>query len=46
MPEIDPYVGEFEGTERLPSMGGVGVRTPTFRVYYQESIFGIANKNL
>jgi hypothetical protein len=21
MPEINPYVGEFEGTERLPSMG-------------------------
>ena len=32
MPEIRPYVGEFEGRRSVPSMGGVGVRTPTFRL--------------
>jgi hypothetical protein len=42
MPEINPYVGEFEGRRSVPSMGGVGVRTPTFHAYYQESKFGIA----
>jgi hypothetical protein len=27
--KINPYVGEFEGRRSVPSMGGVGVRTPT-----------------
>ena len=37
MPETNPYVGEFEGRRSVTSMGGVGVRTPTFHIYYQES---------
>jgi hypothetical protein len=39
MPEINPYVGEFEGRRSVPSMGGVGVRTPTFQSSHQKSKF-------
>jgi hypothetical protein len=35
--KINPYVGEFEGTERLPSMG-VWVQAPSINLgYYKES---------
>jgi hypothetical protein len=46
MLEINPYVGEFEGRRSVPSMGGVGVRTPTFHAYRQKSKFGIADQFL
>ena len=45
MPEINPYVGEFVGRRSVPSMGGVGVRTPTFYALHQKSKFGIADKS-
>ena len=42
MPTINPYVGEFEGRRSVPSMGGVGVRTPTFHAFHQKSKLRIA----